>query len=349
MGFLNYGPMQTAPASLDDLHRREEDEGLVISRAPDYICGFISGRPGASFACPVDDYCYFFPPASIQTPAHNRVVCCDETSCEYFTTCYNSKEYFSASKCTDGCEVDNFILKCTESDYPYCHTVSWEGNTIDYSCNDVDITTIMSAALSYKGEEERTFATLNEKQLDSILSQLSEASTAEITDGTATRTSAPSATDADSDSGGSGNHTGAIVGGVVGGVAAIALVVVAILLFLRLRKKKKAQAANPPAYQQTPPGGENKAAWQPGQQQQPGAPYYYDPHGGATQTTTPSMAASGVASPNSGYSQMTVPAGYQPQQQAAIHEAEAEVISDKPQELADGVAVKKPQEPVELA
>lgn len=111
MGLIDtFGSMQTPAPSLKDLHRRK-DEKMTVTRAPDDICGFISERPGATFGCPFGDYCYFFPPASQQTPPHNRVVCCGETSCQWYSTCYNSEEYFTSRKCTDGCEVDSYILK----------------------------------------------------------------------------------------------------------------------------------------------------------------------------------------------------------------------------------------------
>ncbi|KAI8668289.1 hypothetical protein NCS55_00854200 [Fusarium keratoplasticum] len=310
MGFItSYGSMQTPAPSLDDLHRRE-DKKMTVTRAPDEICGFISERPGATFGCSLGDYCYFFPPASQQTPQHNRVVCCGEGECQWFSTCYNFEEYYTSRKCTDGCEVDNYILKCTGTDLPYCNTVSWEGNTVDYACNDVDITTTMSAALTYKGQKNsRKFFTMNDEQVSALFQGLDgPASTTEGSDSTATKGSAPAATEAKDSDGGSGTNTGAIVGGVVGGVGAIALFAVAILLFLRMRKKKKAQDVSPPEYEATPrDDNNNKEALQPGQQA--GAPY---------SDTLPNAAP-------------------------AIHEAE---VKDKPQELADNAPKK---EPVELA
>lgn len=306
MGLINdYGSMQTPAPSLEDLHRRQDEE-MTVTRAPDGICGFISERPGASLGCPNDDYCYFFPAAAQQTPSHNRVICCGETSCQWYSTCYNSAEYFTSKKCTDGCEVDNYILKCTAEDGPYCNTISWEGNTIDYSCNDADITTMMSAALTYKGEEGREFFTMSGDQVSVLFrDQDGTESTAESGDSTATKGSAPAATES-KDSGGSGTNTGAIVGGVVGGVGAIALLAVAILLFLRMRRKKKVQDVSPPEYEATPrDDNSNKEALQPGQQA--GTPY----------SDTPPNAA------------------------LAVHEVE---VKDKPQELADNAPKKEPVE-----
>ncbi|RSL72236.1 hypothetical protein CEP54_000863 [Fusarium duplospermum] len=312
MGFIhNYGSMETPAPSPDDLHRREDDK-ITVTRAPDEICGFISERPGATFACTPGSYCYFFPPASQQVPQHDRAVCCGDGACEWWSTCYNFEEYFTSRKCTDGCEVDNYILKCTGTDWPYCHTVSWEGGTVDYSCGDVDISTTMSVGLTYKGQKNREFLTLNDEQVSALFQDLDGTAMAtETGDSTATKGSAPAATeDKDSGGGGSGTNTGAIVGGVVGGVGAIALFAVAGLLFLRMRRKKKGQES-PPEYEPTPSndnGNSNKEALQPGQQP-PGAPYSDTPTNGAT----------------------------------AIYEAE---VKDKPQELANNEPKK---EPVELA
>ncbi|RMJ10621.1 hypothetical protein CDV36_009746 [Fusarium kuroshium] len=312
MGFIhNYGSMETAAPSLEDLHRREDGK-LTVTRAPDEICGFISERPGAAFGCSIGDHCYFFPPASQQTPQHNRVVCCGEGVCEWWSTCYNFEEYWTSRKCTDGCEVDNNILKCTGTAYPYCHTVSWEGNTIDYSCGDVDITTTMSVALTYSGQKNREFLTLDDEQVSALFQGLDGTAMATETGVIATKSSSgsgPAATEAkDSGGGGSGTNTGAIVGGVVGGVGAIALFAVAGLLFLRMRRKKKSQDVSPPEYEPTPSNdnsnNSNKEVLQPG-----AAPYSDTPTNGA----------------------------------AAIYEAE---VKDKPQELANNEPKK---EPVELA
>ncbi|RSL50560.1 hypothetical protein CEP53_008760 [Fusarium sp. AF-6] len=313
MGFIhNYGSMETAAPSLEDLHRREDGK-LTVTRAPDEICGFISERPGAAFGCSLGDHCYFFPPASQQTPQNNRVVCCGDGVCEWWSTCYNFEEYWTSMKCTDGCEVDNNILKCTGTAYPYCHTVSWEGNTIDYSCGDVDITTTMSVGLTYSGQKNRQFLTLDDEQVSALFQGLDGTAMATETGvSIATKSSSgsdPAATEAkDSGGGGSSTNTGAIVGGVVGGVGAIALFAVAGLLFLRMRRKKQSQDASPPEYEPTPSNdnsnNSNKEVLQPG-----AAPYSDTPTNGA----------------------------------AAIYEAE---VKDKPQELANNEPKK---EPVELA
>jgi hypothetical protein len=194
----------------------------------------------------------------------------------------------------------------TDTNYPYCHTISLEGNTVDYSCNDVDITTTMSAALTYKGQKNRKFFTMNDEQVSALFQGLDgPASTTEASDSTATKGSAPAATEAKDSGGGSGTNTGAIVGGVVGGVGAIALFAVAILLFLRMRKKKKTQDVSPPEYEPTSRDDNNKEALQPGQQS------------GAQYSDTPPNAA------------------------LTIHEAE---VKDKPQELADNGPKKEPVE-----
>ncbi|KAF5009592.1 hypothetical protein FDECE_4196 [Fusarium decemcellulare] len=353
MRLLNdIAPRQTAPPSLDDLHRRTagKNDLITISVAPDNTCGFISGRPGASRVCSGDSSCLFFPPAPSRSVERGGVFCCGTSSCEYHATCVNSVEYFESSKCDGGCEVDNYTLKCTDSASPYCNTVSWKGSTFDYWCNDVDITTAQSAALSFKGQKSRVFTTVDEDDLSSIQSQISEAKTGNIETG-ATRTSGPSATNTDSsDSGASKTNTGAIAGGVVGGVAGLALVSLGIFYLFR-RQKKKYTAGSPPAYQ--PPGApgapmagaDPKAGWPAGQQQG----YQYDPNSPSTlQTMSPGMAQN-MVSPNSAYGQTNIPgyqSGYQPQQ-PVIHEAGGDAVGSQPQELPESGPGKK--EPVELA
>ncbi|UZP35375.1 hypothetical protein NXS19_003191 [Fusarium pseudograminearum] len=152
MSFVNEIPPEpTAPPILNLHGRAEASDQIILSIAPDSICGFISERAGASRACPVDNRCYFFPPLSQE---HGGVICCSKTTCQYHATCINSREYFQSSKCDGGCEVDNYTLKCTNSRAPYCNTVAWRGNTTDYWCNDLDIKTAQSAALTYKGQKE---------------------------------------------------------------------------------------------------------------------------------------------------------------------------------------------------
>ncbi|KAH7244260.1 uncharacterized protein BKA55DRAFT_704103, partial [Fusarium redolens] len=312
-------------------------EEIAITIAPDNTCGYISERLGASRACPIDDWCYFFPPMPAQSFTNGGVLCCGETSCQYHATCINSEEYFVSSKCDGGCEVDNYTLKwqltpfsshaITDSASPYCNTVSWEGSTFDYWCNDLDISTAQSAALTYKGQTSREFSTINERDYSSLLSQMAEAQTEGSinAEATGTATSQSTATETNKDSGSSGTPVGAIAGGAVGGVAALALIGVAVFFFLR-RKKKQNKTSSSSEYQQAPGG--DKPGWNQQQQPQQGG-YYYDPN-------TPSTGYSG--SPN-GY-----PAGYQ---QPAIHEAGGEAVGSKPQELPDSGPGEK--EPVELA
>ncbi|KAF4439811.1 hypothetical protein F53441_12481 [Fusarium austroafricanum] len=337
MNFLNeLIPRPTPPPVTRTLKRRAVTssqtvtEGVTITIAPDATCGYIAEKLGASRVCPKsDDYCLMFPPVPSEGFSQGGIICCNEGPCTFHSSCINSEDYFTSSKCDDGCAVDNFILKCTNSAKPFCNTVSWEGSTFDYWCNDRDISTAQSAALTYEGQnlKDRGLKTLDEEKYNSIMAQMTQTESATESEATASETS--------NDSGSSKTPVGAIAGGTVGGVAALALLGVAIFFFLR-RKKKQNQASNPPAYQQAPGGTDNKTApWSPGQQQ--GAPYYYDPN-------TPSTA---YTSPNPMYSQAGgYPAGYPPQQ-PAIHEAGGNTIENKPQELGDTGTGKK--EPVELA
>jgi hypothetical protein len=333
MRFANdMAPEPTAPPTLNFHRRAEASDQIVLSIAPDSICGFISERAGASRACPANNRCYFFPTQS-QEPG--GVICCGKTTCQYHAACVNSREYFQSSKCDGGCEVDNYTLKCTDASAPYCNTVSWKGNTTDYWCNDLDIKTAQSAALTYKGQEKAPeFETVDQEDISSINSQMSDARTGGTALGgpkpTSESTSGSTATETNADDGG-GSETpvAAIVGGTVSGVAVLAAVGLGLFFFLRRSKKKKrSKAASPPGYQQQP---ESKSPWSSGQQ--PGAPYYYDPN----------MPQSNI-SPNSQhvYPQTT---GFQPQQNI-IHEAGGEAVhpSSQPQEL---LANKK--EPAELA
>lgn len=200
---------------------------------------------------------------------------------------------------------------------------------MDYWCNDLDISTAQSAALTYKGQASREFGTINERDYSSLLSQMTEAQTEVSVNAEATRTgtatSKTAATETNRDGGTSGTPVGAIAGGTVGGVAALALIGVGAFFFLR--RKKKSKASDSSNYQQAPGG--DKPGWS--QQQQQGGYYYYyyyDPN-----------------SPSAGYN--GGPNGQHGYQQPAIHEAGDEAVGSIPQELPDSGPGKK--KPVELA
>lgn len=230
-------------------------------------------------------------------------------------------------------DIDTHERHSTDSASPYCNTVSWEGSTFDYWCNDLDISTAQSAALTYKGQTSRDFGTINERDYSSLLSQMTEAQTERSVnaEATGTATSQSAATETNKDSGSSGTPVGAIAGGTVGGAAALALIGVAVFFFLRRRKKSKASSSS--NYQQAPGG--DKTGWNQQQQQQQGG-YYYDPN-------SPSTGYDGSPSGQYGYQQAGgYPAGHQ---QPAIHEAGGEAVGSIPQELPDsGPREKKPAE-----
>ncbi|PCD35767.1 hypothetical protein AU210_008326 [Fusarium oxysporum f. sp. radicis-cucumerinum] len=262
-----------------------------------------------------------------------RAVTSSQTTTEEITitiapdnTCGYISERLGASR---ACPLND----CTDSESPYCNTVSWEGSTFDYWCNDLDISTAQSAALTYKGQTSREFGTINERDHSSLLSQMTEAKTegSVNVEATGTATSQSAATETNKDSGSSGTPVSATAGGTVGGVAGLAIIGVAVFFFLCRKKKSKASSSS--KYQQAPGG--DKPGWN--QQQQQGG-YYYDPN-------SPSTGYNGSPNGQYGYQQAGgYPAGHQ---QPAIHEAGGEAVGSIPQELPDSGRGKK--KPVELA
>ena len=200
----------------------------------------------------------------------------------------------------------------TNSDAPYCNTVSWKGNTLDYWCNDLDITTAQSAALTYKEQKEPPkFSTANEEDVSSIDAEISRARTGGSVDPGPTQTSQPTVAETNNDDGGSETPVAVIVGGTVTGVVVLAAMGLGLFFFMR-RKKKKSKAKSASDDQQT----ENKTAWSPGQQ--PGAPYYYDPN-----------------SPQNNLGLNGQYIAELPPQQTVVHEADGQAVAAKPQELPD--------------
>jgi len=314
-------PRPTPPPGLSGLRKRqnrddeEDEDGTTVFVAPDNTCGYVDARAGAHFTCSADYSCVFF---TATAGASGYVGCCDEISCGIRLDCIDYDSFYSSSACDNGCQVDAYTLKCMDEAMPYCNTLSFSSNIIDYWCNSLDISTAQSAATAFAGDD-RTFEPL---VLDDVISSYTfeEDTTApgpSITaDPTATATGdADDDDDADSDrsnsdndddrrkkdDGGSSTPVGPIVGGVVGGVAAIGLGGLGLWLFFRNKKKKQAASSSQspsvvyaPVQQGGPPHPGMSPS--PGQgYQQPGG--YYDPN--AAQTYQ--------------YPQQT--GGFQPQQQ----------------------------------
>ena len=104
-------PLPTkAPSLPTALLARDDDKSSTDTAlmGPDSICGYISGRPGASFYCPASYTCIFFT-AKPDLPGH--VACCNENDCGVKLTCMDYQQVVQSSSCDNGCMVDPFTLK----------------------------------------------------------------------------------------------------------------------------------------------------------------------------------------------------------------------------------------------
>ncbi|KAF4969917.1 hypothetical protein FZEAL_10141 [Fusarium zealandicum] len=369
--FDGVSPRPTTPPRVRDLFRRaDDDEAQTVLVAPDATCGYISGLVGAAYTCGDDSdsaTCVFL---TSSAAGDGAVACCNSDQCGYRATCVDYDNYFTSSKCNDGCKIDIYTLKCTQTSAQYCNTVSFDGGIVDYWCNSLSISTAQKASTKYLGQTgKHSFSEL-------ALTSSSELSFAASVTGDAASdaTSDPSATEtndtSDKDNEGSSTNVGAIVGGVVGGVGAIGLIGIAAFFLLRRRSKKQ-----PDPMQQQPgsgPGGynpvpQNMAGYydpnkaygtpSPGQQYQAPTVGYYPAQAGTpdsnglTHPTPPPQdprMAHVTASPDPSFYQQPFPGqqpgfqqhpGYQPQpgfqpQPYVIHEAGGEAVGSKPQELA---------------
>ncbi|KAL6881745.1 hypothetical protein HDV57DRAFT_517624 [Trichoderma longibrachiatum] len=310
--------------------------------APDNTCGFISGLAGAGYTCGGGATCVFF--TSSTAPGH--VACCNTEECNARNVCIDYNGYYSQSKCDNGCAVDTFTLKCTNTALPYCNTISFPGDIMDVFCNNVDITGIQAALTTYRGEASRKFTPL---PLDGGASTTSD-STSTTSSPTSSETSSgpdPTTTGGGGgggkgSGGGGSSNTGAIVGGVVGGVGGLGLIGLAAFFLLR-RNKAKSGTHEPvpqvppnyqsPPVQQTPQGYyDPKFAAAVGQQQYPPQQYppqqgyYTSPEGQTISPVDPrySTAPSSTSpAPSGGYAAPAGPGSYQPQENV-IHEAPAQ-------------------------
>lgn len=297
------GPALPALLVRDD----DDDESTVdtVLVAPDSVCGYISGRPGAEFYCPASDQCILF---TAKEDLPGNVACCNTDSCSAQITCMDYKDIVESSSCDDGCMVDSFTLKwyvqvllprsprgtvhlpyppttykrwgapadpaSTDSDLPYCNTVSFSSDIYDYACNNVDISTPQAVWTTYQGQTSgRTFTPL---ALDADETSAGESGFALPTgrDGEEEEEEEEGEGGDEEEGGGGGKgggkkkgvNAGAIAGGVVGGVAVLGALILGILFLLRRKKSQPPPPATPATQQWTQPGSPQYAS--------PGVPYF---------------------------------------------------------------------------
>ncbi|KAF4836522.1 hypothetical protein CGCTS75_v001863 [Colletotrichum tropicale] len=277
-----FSPQPTKAPAYADLRRRQTSAATTVLVAPDNTCGYISGRAGAAYTCGTAASCIFFTSTS---RVKGFVACCDADDCGARRTCYDARQISSSSVCDNGCMVDKYTLKCTNTARPYCNTISFSGSIFDYWCNTLEISTAQTAVTTFEGQTGRTWVPL--ALTDDATSSLRAPSASGRFTATGTGSPAdPVASDPTSNNNNSNNNdndsndnksstpVGAIVGGVVGGLAVIALVGLAIFLILR-KKKKPAQNQNqqPPQIQPQPQMAQNNYQGGPPPQASPANQY----------------------------------------------------------------------------
>ncbi|CAK7198752.1 hypothetical protein SEUCBS139899_001416 [Sporothrix eucalyptigena] len=317
--------MTPRPTSPPELRRNlfHRDTGTTVYYAQDNTCGFLSGQEDNAYTCnDVDAQC-----AIITISKSGFIGCCDDGDCGGFhLSCVDSSQFYSGTVCGSSCASDTFTLKCTDSDTPYCNSVSINGGAslkvYGYFCNDVAISTMQAILTTYSGETDgRSFSAsvLETTSLDSTAAQTETFGGGD----SSTSTTSPKSTAINTAGGSStttptsptttppakkSTNTGAIAGGVVGGVAGLALIGAGIFFLLRHQRKNSAMtpAAGAPG---AGPGGAPLAgaavggvagaavAGSPGMSQvntPPPQPYYADP------SKTPEYAYAGQVSPQPG-------------------------------------------------
>lgn len=155
-------------------------------------------------------------------------------------------------------------ITSTNSDSPYCNTVSFHSDIYGYWCNDADISTPQAAYTTYEGQSStRKFTPLplEDEETDPATgfdrpTQSSDPDGNEDGEGQEGEEERGGGGDDDDGGGGGGgkkkDNAGAIAGGVVGGVAVVGLIGLGIAFILRRKKNDAPPAA--PATQQAPPG-----------------------------------------------------------------------------------------------
>lgn len=111
-------PLPTkAPSPPGALLARDDETSSIETAlmAPDNVCGYISGRPGAEYGCAPSAQCVFF---TAKTTQDGNLVCCNTDTCAGQITCMDYQQVVESSRCDDGCMVDTFTLKWYVSSWP---------------------------------------------------------------------------------------------------------------------------------------------------------------------------------------------------------------------------------------
>ncbi|OAA57557.1 hypothetical protein SPI_07216 [Niveomyces insectorum RCEF 264] len=217
-----FNPVPTPGPEVKELVRRAASSPTTVFYAQDNTCGYLSGFSSQAYTCnDLVAQC-----AIITVSSLGYIGCCDDGQCGGFHLNCVDNAQFSSSKCNSDCLSDTFTLKCTDTETPYCNTVSINGGASlqvwGYYCDE---TPTLGAQLVLHPDLWRR--------------RRHHSTTPPTPPPTPTPTPAPHKT-----------NVGAIAGGTVGGVAGVALLgVLGFFIYRRKRKDVSTQGpvANPGA------------------------------------------------------------------------------------------------------
>ncbi|KAG5305116.1 hypothetical protein I7I50_05410 [Histoplasma capsulatum G186AR] len=246
---------------LEDGLARRLVRRATTQQAEATICGYYAGSKQSRLACYNSNACVFHS-SNANFPA--MVGCCPTVStttpCTFISTCYGSSQ-FSATPSLRTYSNDPFVMLCTGSQDPHCHTRTWPGLSIaDYQCtysgtsSGAETMFTIGSLTDVKDENDQITETMSISWVgDSVLLAIRAASATITSDPetTAPRTAATESNtarpgddgdDDNSEDSASKPPIGPIVGGVVGGVGGL-LVLVLVLVFVWRRSKRKPATA----------------------------------------------------------------------------------------------------------
>ncbi|XWW93718.1 hypothetical protein V2A60_001654 [Cordyceps javanica] len=302
-----FSPVTTPPPSPEHVAARADSSSPILLYNNDNTCGYVSGVSSAPYYCiNKGDYCAL---STSSNGVMGRIACCGLTTCHFRNTCVNSADIYTSKACNEECRDNTYIVKCTDSQYPFCNTVSFAGGIIDYACGISDIRTYQVLQTTYSGQvNPSSYTRYTVTGSASAPSASGSATGAPSSTSSSTRTATSSTSIAqptgDNNSKKSSTPVGAIVGGVVGGIGALALIGIGILLFLRNKKKSNVQQS-PPAPLMSQPQTTGAPPSQPQYAYADGTNAAYPTSPSATGTYYPPQ-QQGSPGPNYPYSQPSV-------------------------------------------
>ncbi|KLU85921.1 hypothetical protein MAPG_04940 [Magnaporthiopsis poae ATCC 64411] len=218
---------------------------LTVTYAPDETCGYVSAAPDAPITCPQGKRCMW------AANTIKAIICAGGVQ---ILRCIDREVALDPRVCNDICMGNQQILKCTNTNLPFCRTYLYPDDVTGYGCQPSQSPTTQSVAFTWPDQPTRPLVTVT---MD--MRGLSATHTSTPYETAFTFAPPPLQAEPITESQSSHNlNIPAIVGGLLGGLAVFFLAAVAIFITKKYRSGNNrkgdsgadSRAPAPPAYDQ---------------------------------------------------------------------------------------------------